>query len=132
MAKTAIVVGGGVIGGLTAYYLAKRGWSVTVLDRGAFGAGCSHGNCGLVCPSHVLPLAEPGAIQTALKSLVTVDAPLSVKPRLDLRLWNWLWKFAQRCNERDMLRAGWGIQALLDSSLAEYERLKQRKREVLT
>ena len=39
----------------------QAGWAVTVLD-GRFGAGCSHGNCGFVCPSHVLPLAEPGGL----------------------------------------------------------------------
>ena len=61
MARVA-VVGGGVVGACCAYYLAKAGHAVTVLDRGAFGSGCSHANCGYVCPSHVLPFATPGAI----------------------------------------------------------------------
>ena len=56
----AIVIGGGVIGACSAYYLARAGWRVTILDRGAFGRGASHANCGYVCPSHVLPLAAPG------------------------------------------------------------------------
>ena len=55
-----VVVGGGVIGTACAYYLAKAGRRVTLLDRGRVGGGCSHGNCGYVCPSHVLPLAAPG------------------------------------------------------------------------
>ena len=108
-----VVVGGGVIGAACAYYLSRAGWSVTVLDRGDFGMGCSHGNCGFVCPSHVLPLAVPGAIRSALKAIVSRDAPFSIKPRLDPALWGWLIRFARRCNVRDMMEAGRALQALL-------------------
>ena len=61
MSRTVVVVGGGVIGAACAYYLSRAGRAVTVLDSGLFGMGCSHANCGFVCPSHVLPLAAPGA-----------------------------------------------------------------------
>ena len=57
-----VVIGGGVIGAACAYYLSRSGWQVTIIDKGAFGSGSSHGNCGFVCPSHVLPLAEPGMV----------------------------------------------------------------------
>ena len=62
-----IVVGGGVIGATCAYYLSKSGYEVTVVDRGGFGRECSHGNCGLITPSHVLPLPQPGAIAKAMQ-----------------------------------------------------------------
>ena len=68
--RRVVVVGGGVIGAACAYYLSKAGWTVTVVDRGAFGAGCSHGNCGFVCPSHVLPLAVPGAVGSVFEGSV--------------------------------------------------------------
>jgi D-amino-acid dehydrogenase len=54
-----VVIGSGVVGTACAYYLARSGWQVTLLERGDFGMGCSHANCGYVCPSHVLPLATP-------------------------------------------------------------------------
>jgi D-amino-acid dehydrogenase len=98
----------------------QTGWQVTVVDRGQFGRGCSHGNCGFVCPSHVLPLAEPGAIGLALRSLFRRHSPFSIKPRLDAALWGWLWHFARRCNRSDMLTAGRGIHALLQSSMQLY------------
>jgi D-amino-acid dehydrogenase len=63
------VVGGGVIGVASAYYLARAGCAVTLVERDAVGMGCSHANCGLVCPSHVLPLAEPGALGQVLRTL---------------------------------------------------------------
>jgi D-amino-acid dehydrogenase len=119
-----IVVGGGVIGAACAYFLKKAGWdSVTVLDRGQFGKGCSHGNCGLVSPSHVLPLAVPGAISQTVKALVSKNSPFAIKPRFDLALWSWLFQFARRCNKRDMLESAQGIQALLQSSRSLYDEL---------
>src|SRR5262249_61319955 len=104
--RGAVLVGGGVIGAACAYHLCRAGWRVTVLDRGEFGLGCSHGNCGFVCPSHVLPLAGPGAVGDALWALLRPGAPFAIKPRFDPALWGWLWRFARRCNPRDMLRAG--------------------------
>lgn len=121
--RTAVVVGGGVIGVGCAHYLQAAGWSVTVIDRHGVGQGCSHGNCGLVCPSHVLPLAEPGAVGQALRSLLNPDAPFRVKPRFDPGLWRWLWRFARRCNQADMVAAGRGIQPLLTSSRRLYQEL---------
>lgn len=119
------IVGGGVIGAACAYYLARTGWRVTIIDQGQFGRGCSHGNCGYVCPSHVLPLAAPGAVGTALRSLFTRNSPFSIKPRLSVGLWSWLYRFARRCNRHDMLDAGHAIQALLNSSRRLYDELIQ-------
>jgi D-amino-acid dehydrogenase len=123
-----VIVGGGVIGAACAYYLSKKAWRVTVIERGAFGAGCSAGNCGLVCPSHVLPLAEPGAVGRTLKALFQKNSPFSIKPRLDPSLWSWLLSFSLRCNTRDMMEAAVGIQALLESSLELYRTLMERER----
>ena len=122
--RHAIVVGSGVIGAACAYFIKKAGWeSVTVLDRGQFGKGCSQGNCGFVSPSHVLPLTVPGAIGQTLKALVSRNSPFSIKPRFDLTLWSWLFQFARRCNERDMLASAQAIQALLQSSRSLYDEL---------
>jgi D-amino-acid dehydrogenase len=123
VAGRAVVVGGGVIGAACAYYLARDGWHVTVLEQNAFGGGCSHGNCGLVCPSNVLPLAAPGAVSTALRSLFRPASPFHIKPRLDPSLWMWLLGFARRCNARDMLQAAEGIHALLAASRTLYDEL---------
>jgi D-amino-acid dehydrogenase len=125
MSGSVLVIGGGVIGAACAHYLERHGFSVTVVDRGTFGGGCSHGNCGYVCPSHVLPLAEPGAISKTLKAMLRPNSPFSIKPRLDLNLWTWLFRFARRCNRTDMLAAGRACHALLHSSLGLYRELMQ-------
>ena len=96
---------------------------VTVIDRGTIAGGCSHANCGYICPSHVLPLTEPGAIRTAIKSLFAPNSPFRVKPRFSPALWYWMWQFARRCNHRQMLAAGAHLKAILDSSMVEYRQL---------
>lgn len=118
-----VIIGGGVIGVACAHYLTEAGHRVTVIDKGRIGGECSQGNCGLVCPSHVLPLAEPGAIRNALKAMLKPGGAFRIRPRLNLHLWRWLWRFARRCNERDMLTAGRAIQPLLVSSMSLYEQL---------
>lgn len=118
-----VVVGGGVIGAACAYYLRQTGRPVTLIDQGRFGSGCSHGNCGFVCPSHVLPLAAPGALREALQTLFARNSPLKIRWRPDPALWGWFWQFARNCNRRDMLAAGHAIQSLLVSSRSLYDAL---------
>ena len=118
-----VIVGGGLIGVASAEYLQRDGWRVTVIDRGSVGGACSAGNCGLVCPSHVLPLTEPAALKSAFSALLSPSSPFRIKPRLDPRLWSWLLQFAKRCNTQDMLSAAHSIQPLLASSMIEYQQL---------
>lgn len=123
----ALIVGGGVVGLACAHYLERSGLSVRVIDQGAIAAACSHGNCGYICPSHVLPLTEPGAVRVALKSLFNRQAPFRVKPRWSPQLWNWLLQFGLRCRHKTMLRAATHLQAILDSSLSEYHQLMREE-----
>lgn len=121
--QTAIVIGGGVIGCSTAYFLSKQGWRVRVLDAGSIGGGCSHGNCGFICPSHVLPLATPGTLWPALRTMFRRDSPVYVRPRWDPALWAWLCRFALCCRREPMLPAATARKALLSSSMQLYREL---------
>ena len=87
--KHILILGGGVIGVACAHYLHQEGYQVTVIDQHAIAGACSHGNCGYVCPSHVLPLTEPAAIGVALRSLFNPNAPFYVKPTLDPETLKW-------------------------------------------
>ena len=118
-----VVIGAGVIGTACAHYLQQAGVSVTLLDRGTVGGGCSHGNCGYVSPSHVLPLAGPGVLAKTLPLLFQRNSPLRIRWRLDPALMSWMWRFALRCNRRDMLTSAHGIAALLNSSRSLYSRI---------
>ena len=121
--QTAIVVGAGIVGIACAHYLRAYGLKVTVLDKGSVGGACSHGNCGYICPSHVPPLTEPGAVRVAMKSLFNPRSPFRVKPTLNPALLNWMWQFARRCNHQTVLSSGKHLQSILDASMVEYRSL---------
>ena len=118
-----LVVGGGVIGAACSHELARRGYQVTVIDKGRWGSACSHGNCGLICPSHVLPLTEPGIVQKTLASLIKGNSPFSIRPRFDPRLWKWLWCFFRRCRHDLMLEAARARWPLLERSQDAYRQM---------
>jgi D-amino-acid dehydrogenase len=104
-ASDVLILGGGVIGLACAYYLLEAGRGVTILEQGTAGCGSSHGNCGTLTPSHATPLAMPGVMGPALRTLLHPDAPLRIAPRIDPRLWRWLFGFARRCNWNDFRSA---------------------------
>lgn len=121
--ESVAVVGAGIVGIAAAHYLHKAGFQVTVIDKAGIGSGCSHANCGYVCPSHILPLAEPGAIMKGLRSLLNPAAPFRIKPQLRPEFWYWLWQFARRCNRRQMLRGAEHLKVILDASASDYKDL---------
>ncbi len=100
MSKHVGVVGGGIIGLCCAYFLARRGHRVTLVDRGeAAHENCSYGNAGLVVPSHIIPMAAPGVMLAGLKWMRDPQSPFYVHPRLspDLAAWGWhFWRAGTR------------------------------------
>ncbi len=91
-----VVVGGGVIGVCSAYYLARRGAEVVLLERQAIAAGASFGNAGTISAGHP-PLNKPGRVRNALLQMGDPTSPLYLKPRWDPDLWRWLAEFARYC-----------------------------------
>ena len=71
-----LVIGGGTIGVCCAYYAAKAGMRVTLLEKGKLASGCSYGNAGHIVPSHSVPLAAPGVMTQGLKWMLDPESPL--------------------------------------------------------
>lgn len=111
-----LILGGGVIGLSCALHLLRAGISVRVLEQGTPGCGSSHGNCGTITPSHAAPLAMPGTLGLALRSVCRADAPLYLNPRFDGARLRWLMGFARRCNWRDFERAAQARAIILQRS----------------
>ena len=97
----AVVVGGGVIGVCCAYFLARRGARVTVLERDEIGRAASYGNAGTIAPGHT-PINKPGRVKQALRSVFDPLSSLYVAPRPDPELAMWLWAFSRTCTERHL------------------------------
>ena len=91
-----VVVGGGVIGVSCAYYLARGGADVVLLEREQVGAGASSGNAGTVSAGHP-PLNRPGRIGKAIRQMLDPTSPLYIHPSWNPGLWRWLYRFARYC-----------------------------------
>lgn len=93
------VLGGGVVGVTTAWYLARAGHEVTVLERRE-GAGLetSFANAGLVTAGHAEAWAGPGVPLKVLKGLGREDSPVLMRLRADPRMWAWCWRFLRNCS----------------------------------
>ncbi len=99
------IIGGGIIGLCSAWYLVKEGYQVTIIDKGDFTDGTSHGNAGMIVPSHFEPMATPGIITQGLKWLLDSKSPFYVKPRLNADLIQWLYIFYRSANKNHVERS---------------------------
>ena len=113
-----LVLGGGVIGVTSAYYLAKAGHEVTVVDRQAeAGRETSFANAGEVSPGYASPWAGPGVPVKAIKWLLMKHGPLVIRPKLDPAMWLWLAKMLRNCTA-----ARYAVNKSRMIPLAEYSR----------
>ncbi len=94
MPQHVVVAGGGVVGLSVALYAARAGHRVTVVERdGPERFTTSFGNAGLVCPSHVVPLAAPGMVAMGLRYMGNPESPFYIRPRASLDLLRWGYRF---------------------------------------
>jgi D-amino-acid dehydrogenase len=113
-----LILGAGVIGVASAYYLAKAGHDVTVVDRQPGpGLETSFANAGEISPGYASPWAAPGIPIKAIKWLLMRDGPLVIRPLLDLRMWLWGLQLLANCTAR-----AYAINKSRMVRLAEYSR----------
>ena len=99
------IIGGGIIGLSSAYYLRLQGHEVSVFDQSDGSDNCSYGNAGYICPSHFIPLATPGIVKQGLKWMWNSRSPFYVEPRLDWDLIRWGWKFMRSATPKHVVNA---------------------------
>ncbi len=116
-----IIIGGGIIGLSSAFYLQQAGCQVIVVDRSDMLQGCSYGNAGYICPSHFVPLATPGIVRQGLKWMMNAKSPFYVKPSLNRDLLNWGWTFMKSATRSHVERSALPLRdiALLSKQLYE-------------
>ncbi|MCV7322188.1 NAD(P)/FAD-dependent oxidoreductase [Mycolicibacterium confluentis] len=106
--RSVVVVGAGIVGLSTAWFLQERGVDVTVVDREGVGAGASWGNAGWIAPALAIPLNQPAVLRYGLASLLNPTAPLRISPKPDVGRARFLAKFASNCRHakaREVVRA---------------------------
>jgi D-amino-acid dehydrogenase len=98
--KPTIVIGGGIIGLFTAYYLNKAGVQVIVIDKTDMKENTSTGNAGMIVPSHIIPLSAPGMIAKGISWMFSSKSPFYIHPKLDRKLFEWSWLFYRSANAK--------------------------------
>ncbi len=99
------IVGAGIIGLFSAYFLNKDGHEVSIIDQTDGQDGCSFGNAGMIVPSHFIPLAAPGMIEQGMKWMFDAESPFYIKPRLSLSLLSWGLNFMKMAKEKQVQKA---------------------------
>ncbi len=99
MSKEVVIIGGGVIGLFSAYYLSRDGHQVTIIDKDDLTDGASFGNCGMIAPSHLVPIASPGMISKGLRWMLSPKSPFYIRPRLSGELFRWCSQFYRSATE---------------------------------
>ncbi|MCB1957073.1 MAG: D-amino acid dehydrogenase [Rhodocyclaceae bacterium] len=109
------VIGGGIVGLATAWYLKQDGHDVTLVEaRAGVGMGTSYANGGQLSYRYIAPLADPDVLAKIPAWMLRSDAPVRFRPAFDPEQWRWLLGFLQACNQRDLR---YSVAALLPLSL---------------
>ena len=125
MSKKVIIIGGGIIGLCSAYYLQKEGHQVTVIDQSNLDSGASYVNAGYLSPSHIIPLSAPGVMKKGLKWMFNKSSPFYMKPRLDLDFLKWTLAFNKSCNSKHVKKVIPTIKNITLLSQDLYEDIKR-------
>jgi len=125
MSKKVVIIGGGIIGLSSAYFLLKEGHEVTVIDQSDISSGASFVNAGYISPSHVIPLAAPGMVAMGLKMMFNQASPFYLKPRLNLDLMKWAWAFNKSSTKINVDKGAPIIAEIAVFSRSLFEEMKQ-------
>lgn len=121
--QSAIVVGAGIVGLSTAWFLQERGVDVTVVDRVGVAAGASWGNAGYIAPALTIPLNEPRILRYGLRSLLKPTPAVCIPLTTDPALWRFLVRFAANCRTSSWRRAVRANLALSEQCVEAYDML---------
>ncbi|HAF32700.1 MAG TPA: amino acid dehydrogenase [Sphingobacterium sp.] len=122
---TVVVIGAGIAGLASAYYLVRDGWDVKILEKNTLDNNCSYGNAGMIVPSHFTPLAAPGIVAQGIKWMFNSKSPFYVRPSLNPRLINWGLKFLKHANRTHVEQHASAIRDLNLYSSRLYDELAQ-------
>jgi D-amino-acid dehydrogenase len=118
------VIGAGMVGLSTAWFLQERGVETVVFDRDDVASGSSWGNAGWLTPSMATPLPEPSVLRYGLRAMLSPSSPVYIPPSLRPRLLRFLLAFARNCTQPRWERAMAALAQLNQGALQAYEQLE--------
>lgn len=111
---TVVIIGAGIAGLSSAFYLVQDGWKVVVLEQHTLDNNCSYGNAGMLVPSHFTPLAAPGVVAQGIRWMFNKRSPFYVRPSLSRNLLSWGVSFLRHANKQHVDKHA---EALRDANL---------------
>jgi D-amino-acid dehydrogenase len=126
LGKKVVIIGGGIIGLSTAYYLQQEGCIVSIIDKSDMRHGASFVNAGYISPSHVIPLSAPGMVASGIKMMFNSASPFYLKPKFDFDLWRWAWAFNKSATAKHVAYAAPLIKNFTILSRELYQDMKNR------
>ena len=118
-----IIIGAGIIGLCSAYFLQKAGLKVQVLEASDTLEGCSHGNAGHICQSHIQPLANPEVFKKSILWLLNSKSPFYIRPRLNPEFISWGRRFMSSSFDKDQLNRTMFLARFGKASLKSYHEI---------
>lgn len=109
----------------SAYYLNKAGYDVTIIDQTNLLDGCSHGNAGMIVPSHFIPLAAPGMISKGIRWMFDSTSPFYIKPRFSKSLIKWGYHFYRSATSAHVQKSAPALKEISLLSKSLYQEWKQ-------
>lgn len=119
----ALIIGAGIAGLSSAYYLLQKGWQIEILEQNDISNNCSYGNAGMIVPSHFTPLAAPGVVAQGIRWMFDSKSPFYVKPSISTQLVSWGLKFLKHSNQKHVDRSAKAIRDLNLASSSLYNEI---------
>ncbi|XOB63182.1 NAD(P)/FAD-dependent oxidoreductase [Campylobacterota bacterium DY0563] len=123
MKRDIIVIGGGIVGLCSAYFLQKSGRKVTIIDENDITDSTSFGNAGLLSAFDKSPLSYPGVVSNTLKLMLRGQSPAVIHPSLDPKVYKWLINFMLNANEKRTKKTMMLFEKYGEISLNLYEKM---------
>ncbi|SDY70692.1 MULTISPECIES: NAD(P)/FAD-dependent oxidoreductase [Rhodonellum] len=127
--KPTLIIGGGIVGLFTAYFLREAGVEVIVIDKGDMEINCSTGNAGMIVPSHIVPLAAPGMISKGISWMFSAKSPFYIHPKMDRKLLQWCLLFYRSANKNHVEKSIPFLKNLSLLSKALYQEFNEKYRD---
>ena len=121
------IIGGGLIGVFSAFYLNQSGYTITLFDEESEMASASYGNAGMICPSHFIPIAAPGIIKQSVKWMFNSRSPLLFRPYADLDFFKWCLSFYFNSTKKNVNNNTGLMSGLLEWSKKLYQELEAKE-----
>jgi D-amino-acid dehydrogenase len=131
--KKIVIIGAGTIGLHCAYFLNKNGHKVEIIEAvlESDTSGCSHGNCGLIVPSHFVPLASPGMLKSGMKMIFDAKSPVSLPLLKNIGNIPWFLKFKNAASQEHVRRSAPALYSLNAESKKLYSEIHSQNPEKL-